>query len=93
MTHETTHKPYGTLPGEHSRTRGILAATRYLEAGVRDRTARRIFLALVACAAVDLAAEPCAEAHPDAARRAVAEVARASRQHAASSVGNGASRA
>lgn len=32
-------------------------------------------LALVACAAVDLAAEPCAEAHPDAARRAVAAAA------------------
>lgn len=33
-----------------NRARGILAATRYLEANVRDRTARRIFLALVACA-------------------------------------------
>lgn len=33
-----------------NRARGILAAMRYLEANVRDRTARRIFLALVACA-------------------------------------------
>lgn len=33
-----------------NRARGILAATRYLDGNVRDRTARRIFLALVACA-------------------------------------------
>lgn len=33
-----------------NRARGILAATRYTDAHVRDRTARRIFLALLACA-------------------------------------------
>lgn len=33
-----------------NRARGILAATRYLDGNLRDRTARRIFLALVACA-------------------------------------------
>lgn len=33
-----------------NRARGILAATRYLDGNVRDRTARRIILALVACA-------------------------------------------
>ena len=33
-----------------NRARGIVAATRYLDGNLRDRTARRIFLALVACA-------------------------------------------
>lgn len=43
-----------------NRSRGILAATRYLEAGVRDRTARRIFLALVACAVAMAVGAVCA---------------------------------